>query len=152
MTTSPTPTILAKTSMTCSSAHEKTSERKAKMKLKHRTSKIAMTARAIVYPLSSILLLTTGCMKETKPVAAVDKSPLIVDEAMQQRNWPRTTVRFQNGETPAGPTGFVLKHSPDAPKWTPALTDAPMCVANICLVPFGYLFTPPWTRVIYPAG
>ncbi len=91
-------------------------------------------------------------MKETKPVAAVDNSPLIVDEAMQQRDWPRTTVRFQNGETPAGPTGFVLQHSPDAPKWTPALTDAPMSVANVGLVPFGYLFTPPWTRVIYPAG
>ncbi len=99
-----------------------------------------------------VVLLLGGCFKETKPVALVDRSPLIIDEAMQQRNWPRTVVRFQNGETPAGPTGFILQHSPDAPAWTPVLTDGPLFMANVIAMPIGYMFTSPWHRVIYPAG
>jgi len=91
-------------------------------------------------------------VKETKPVAVVNRSPLIVDEAMQQRNWPRSVVRFQNGETPSAPTGFVLAHAKDAPKWTPVLTDGPLFMVNIFAMPVGYVFTPPWERVIYPAG
>jgi hypothetical protein len=132
--------------MTCSLDREKATMKSKKQK------GIAWRACAILYPVFSILIITTGCVKDTKPVAAVDKTPLIVDEAMQARDWPRTTVRFQNGETPAAPTGFILQHSPDAPKWTPILTDGPMFLANTLLMPVGYLFTPPWTRVIYPAG
>jgi len=108
--------------------------------------------RAILYPLSSIFILLPGCMKETKPVAMVDKSPLIIDDAMLQRNWARSTVRFRNGETPAGSTGFVLQHPADAPIWTPILTDCPMFMANVAALPIAYFCTPPWTRVIYPAG
>ena len=85
-------------------------------------------------------------------MAVVNRAPLIVDEAMQLRTWPRSVVRFQNGETPAGPTTFVLQHSKDAPKWAPVLTDGPMFMANIVAMPIGLVFTPPWTRVIYPAG
>ena len=91
-----------------------------------------------------------GCVKQTRPVGQVDKSPLVIDDAMVQRPWSRSTARFQNGETPAGPTGSVLTHAPDAPAWTPVLTDTPLFMANILVMPVGYLFTPPWTRVIYP--
>ena len=110
-----------------------------------------MKLRAIFYSLSSIVALT-GCLKETKPVATVNRAPLIVDEAMQLRTWPRSVVRFQNGETPAGPTMFVLEHPKNAPKWTPVLTDTPLFVINIFAMPVGAIFTPPWERVIYPAG
>ena len=85
-------------------------------------------------------------------MATVNRAPLIVDEAMQQRTWSRAVVRFQNGETPGTPTGFVLKHNPDAPKWTPLLTDGPLFLANVFVMPIGYAVTPPWKRVIYPAG
>ena len=50
-----------------------------------RGSTMRKRVRAILYPLSSILFLLPGCVKDTKPVALVDRSPLIVDEAMQQR-------------------------------------------------------------------
>jgi hypothetical protein len=109
-------------------------------------------SKARIFSLAAILILSAGCMKETKPVAEVNRAPLIVDEAMQQRNWPRSVVRFQNGETPAKPTGFVLEHAKNAPKWTPILTDGPLFLANVFVMPIGYVFTPPLTRVIYPAG
>ena len=113
---------------------------------------MATAGRAILYSLSAILFLTPGCAKDTKPVAVVNRSPLIVDEAMQQRNWDRSVVRFQNGETPATPTEFVLEHSKNAPKWTPVLTDGPLFLVNIVALPVGCVVTPPWERVIYPAG
>jgi len=115
------------------------------------TPESKMKLRAIIYSLCPILLLT-GCLKETKPVAVVNRAPLIVDEAMQQRTWPRSVVRFQNGETPAGPTLFVLEHPKNTPKWTPILTDGPLFMANIVAMPIGFVFTPAWERVIYPAG
>ena len=126
------------------------STRNCNPKMENQKSRMAL--RTILYPLSAIFLLLPGCLKETKPVAAVDKSPLIVDEAMQQRTWKRSTVQFQNGETPAWPTGFILEHNPSAPKWTPAITDTTLFIANVAMLPVGYCITPPWTRVIYPTG
>jgi hypothetical protein len=111
-----------------------------------------ISLRAILYPLSSILLFAPGCVKETKPVAAVSKAPLIVDEAMQQRQWNRTVVRFQNGETPAGPTEFALSHPDNTPTLVPILTDSPMFLLNVGLMPLDAAVNPPWARVIYPAG
>jgi hypothetical protein len=98
------------------------------------------------------LALTGGCLKQTEPVAVVNRAPLIVDDAMQQRHWTRSVARFQNGETPSAPTGFILAHAPNTPKWTPLITDGPLFLANVFVMPVGYVFTPSWTRVIYPSG
>jgi hypothetical protein len=95
---------------------------------------------------------STGCLVHTAPPADLDQSPLVIDEAMQRRDWPVTVARYANGETPAFATGFVLQHSPDAPAWTPVLTDTPLFFANIAAMPVGYIFTPPWTPVAYPRG
>ena len=98
------------------------------------------------------LLCGAGCLKETAPVAEVSHAPLVVDEAMQRRAWPRTVARFANGETVAWPTAFVLEHRPDAPRWAPVLTDGPLFLANVIAMPIGYAFTPAWTPVTYPNG
>jgi hypothetical protein len=98
----------------------------------------------------SVAPLLVGCLKQTEPPAAISRAPLVLDEAMERRTWPTVAVHFQNGETPAWPTGFVLDHRPDAPKWAPAVTDTPLFLANIFAMPIGYTFTPGWTRVIYP--
>ena len=93
-----------------------------------------------------------GCLKPQEPPGPVSHAPLMIDEAMQRRRWQTVAVHYQNGETPAWPTGFVLGHRPDAPRWTPVVTDAPLFLANIVAMPIGYAFTPGWTRVIYPAN
>ena len=99
-----------------------------------------------------LLLAAAGCLKTTEPPAALSRQPLVVDEAMQQRQWPAVAVNYQNGQTPAWPTGFVLGHSPDAPRWAPIVTDTPLFLANILVMPVGYAFTPAWTQVIYTSG
>jgi hypothetical protein len=77
---------------------------------------------------------------------------VVIDEAMQRRDWPVSVARYANGETAAYPTGFVLEHSPKAPIWAPVVTDVPLFFANIVAMPVGYVFTPPWTEVDYPRG
>ena len=49
-------------------------------------------------------------------------------------------------------TAFILAHNPDAPRWAPAVTDAPLFLANVLAMPIAYAFTPVWTRVIYTNG
>ncbi len=93
-----------------------------------------------------------GCLKQAPQPAPVSHAPLVIDDAMQRRQWPVVVAHYQNGETPAWPTGFVLDHNPDAPKWTAVATDGPLFLANIFAMPVGYAFTPGWTRVIYPTG
>lgn len=106
-------------------------------------------AAAAALPLLSV---APGCLKQTAPPAPVSHAPLVVDPAMERRRWPAVAAHYQNGETPAWPTGFVLGHRPDAPKWTPVVTDGPLFFANIVAMPIGYAFTPGWTRVMYPVS
>jgi hypothetical protein len=113
---------------------------------------------SIFHPRSSILvllasLLLSGCViKQPPPPDPVSHAPLVVDEAMQHREWPMSVAYYQNGETPAGPTGFILSDRPDGPYWQQALADAPIFVANCIACPIVLLCTPPFQPVIYPRG
>jgi hypothetical protein len=97
---------------------------------------------------SVVLIALAGCLKTTNPPQPISRVPLVIDEAMQRRDWQPVAVHYQNGQTPAWPTGFILTHTPDAPKWAPAVTDGPLFMANVFAMPIGYAFTPAWTTVI----
>ena len=114
--------------------------------------------KSIVHPLSSILYLlplsfAVGCaVKQPPPPEEVSNAPLVVDDAMQHRQWPVSPVRYANGQTVAWPTATLLVHRYDEPVWQASLTDTPMFVGNVLAVPVVYLFTPPWQPVAYPRG
>ncbi len=98
-------------------------------------------------------LLTAGCqMKQPPKPDAVSHAPLVVDEAMQQRQWPVTVCHFQNGQTPAWPTATLFVHRTNEAVWQATVTDTPMFMANVMTIPVVSIFTPPWQRVIYPSG
>jgi hypothetical protein len=82
----------------------------------------------------------------------VSHAPLVVDEAMQHRQWPVSTAHYANDQTPAWTTGALLKHAPTEPNWQATLTDLPIFLANTLSAPVVFCFTPPWQRVVYPAG
>ena len=110
------------------------------------------TRNARVLIVGLLAVAAGGCLKQPSSPAAVSRHPLVIDEAMDRRAWATVPARYQNGATPAWPTGFVLEHRPDAPKWAAAATDGPLFLANIFAMPIGYAVTPGWTRVIYPTG
>ena len=94
-----------------------------------------------------------GCEVKKEPAPeSVSHAPIVIDEAMAQRQWPMSVAQYQNGSTPAYQTGAVITHRSDAPEWTNTITETPMFVANSLLTPIVFCFSPPWQRVIYPRG
>jgi hypothetical protein len=94
-----------------------------------------------------------GCaIKQPPPPDAVSHAPLVVDEAMQNRQWPVSVAQYANGETNAWATGFILIDRPNAPVWEASVTETPIFVANVLACPIVFLATPAWQPVIYPRG
>jgi hypothetical protein len=96
--------------------------------------------------------ISACALKHTPPADPITHAPLVVDEAMQLRQWDMSVAHYQNGATVGEPTSFLLTHRPNEPKWTAALTDTPMFVLNSMASPVVLICSPSWQRVIYPSG
>src|SRR5213082_759955 len=78
----------------------------------------------------------TGCtVKQPPPPDPVSHAPLVVDDAMQHRQWPVSPAHYANGQTVAWTTGAIFKHRPGEPKWQATVTDLPMFLANTLSAP-----------------
>src|SRR6185369_5229270 len=56
------------------------------------------------------ILAGLGCQATVPPRAdKLNNPPLIVDEAMQRREWDRSISHYPNGDTVAGGTGYFLQ-------------------------------------------
>lgn len=97
-----------------------------------------------------------GCQRAPEPRAeATSTEPLVIDEAMQARDWPRVAANFQAGGVDAGVTRFP--HQPqtqgdDAGRATlgaereNAVLDPLLFVGQSFLVPFTYFVDPPFAK------
>jgi hypothetical protein len=101
----------------------------------------------IVAPLSMAAL--AGCqLNVNRPIKAdLNQTPLVVDEAMQKRDWDRSVARYANGDTIGGPHLIVLQNTTPDP-WM-RVTDPVISVINDSLVPITTVLAPPWKDVIY---
>jgi hypothetical protein len=116
---------------------------------------MCLTPRRFTTSLLSLALVVgvSACtLKQTPQPEPITHAPLVVDEAMQLRQWNISVAHYQNGATVGTSTSFLLAHSPNAPRWTAALTDTPMFVVNSMASPVVLICSPPWQRVIYPSG
>jgi len=91
-----------------------------------------------------------GCQfAVNRPVNAnLDHSTLIVDEAMQRRDWDRSVARYANGDTIAGPDLIVIEST--GPTWLQRVTDPAISSINDGMVPVTTVLDPPWKDRIYP--
>ncbi len=99
--------------------------------------------------LLAVTLLLGGCKfhKNDPPRMNLHQSPLIVDEAMQRRDWDRATVQYANGDTVAGPNLVVIE--PAGPAFVQRLSDPAVSTANNVITPITTIISPPWNNVIY---
>jgi len=110
--------------------------------------------RSVKFPLGVLLALAlTGCaLKQPPPPYPVSHAPLVVDEAMQLRQWPMSVAHFANGSTVGLSTAFLLTHRAHEPIWAEALTDTPMFLINSAAWPVVLACSPPWQTIVYPDG
>jgi hypothetical protein len=68
---------------------------------------------------------------------------------MQLRDWQRVSAEYANGDTPAGPTGFLYEPRWNQPEWTYAVIETPLFLGQTIALPVVFVMTPPWTPVTY---
>src|SRR4051812_7553051 len=92
-----------------------------------------------------------GCQRTVPPplTSPVNSSPLVVDEAMQHRQFERSTSYYASGATVAGGTGYLWQTHETIPPRYQRLTDAPVAVANIVSMPVGIFVESPWQKQVY---
>jgi hypothetical protein len=94
--------------------------------------------------------LAAGC--QMKPMGyrePVNESPLLVDGAMEQRNWSPSTSYYASGAVPAGGTGFIYEPSSKLPEFGQALVDPPLFMAQAVALPVTIFINQPWTLRAY---
>lgn len=110
--------------------------------------------------LSTLVGLGGGCAQKvlTPSAEPVDTTPMPVDEAMQARDWPRSTVEFKSGGTVAGATrwpyapattGEGASKAIYGPEFSNAFLDTGLFVVQTAMLPFTYLFDPPFVKKEY---
>ena len=110
-------------------------------------SKLSQCALAALAS-AGLVLSMTGCQRipPNRPVALNDE-PLVVDEAMQIRDWDRSTAYYGNGNTVAGATRLTYQPKNDN-RYNYAF-DPLIGVANFAIIPFTYFKTPARTTVVH---
>ena len=108
-------------------------------------------SRAAVVALATPFLFlfpVTGCQRiQPNRAVALSDEPLVVDEAMQIREWDRQTAHYASGATVAGDTRLRLEPKYDDRRNYAA--DPLIGVTNFVLIPFTYVRTPPRTTVVH---
>ena len=114
---------------------------------------MCLTRNAIICSLSSILVLSlTGCgfqRATNKPRAdRLNDAPLVVDEAMQKREFERSSAYYQRPVVVAGPTWLTFRGDEKTER-TDAITDPAIFVTNVVVSPYPAVKDPQWERVEY---
>src|SRR5450432_1038702 len=65
---------------------------------------------------------------QNAPPAAENTTPLVIDQAMQVRDWDRVTAHYANGDTIAGPTGTPYEVRWNQPAWEYVALETPLFV------------------------
>jgi hypothetical protein len=112
---------------------------------------MSLSKRRLVWVLGMLAVLPlTGCEidKPVPPPAAVDKTPIKIDDAMAARQWPVTEARYSNDHVIAGSTLFMLStKTVDSP--INAFGDTGIFLANIVLMPYEVFDAPAWKDIEY---
>jgi len=100
--------------------------------------------------LVALAMSAVGCqgVSKTYPPAPVNNTPLVVDEAMQIRDWDRKTSYYANGATVAGGTAYCWETADWVKEGDRKLTDAPVATLNILSMPVGLFVNSPFEKQV----
>ena len=105
----------------------------------------------IVAALAICMTVISGCQRIVPPAthAPVNDSQMVVDEAMQVRDFTASTSYYANGDTMAGGTGYLWQtHETVSPRFR-RFVEAPVATANIVALPVGVFVNNPWKSQVH---
>ena len=76
-------------------------------------------------------------------------TPMVIDGAMQLRDWNRSTAIYSSGGVPAGHIGFLFEEHWNEAEWTYAALETPLFIGQTLAFPVVFALGPPWQTVIY---
>src|SRR5687767_6171346 len=118
----------------------------AERKTKSEKRKTAEGPFSFFVLLFSLFVCASGCQRIVPPPvrAPVNDAPLVVDEAMQIRDWDRSTNYYANGGTVAGGTGYLWQTHEAVNPGHRRFVEAPVAALNIASMPVGLFVNSPW--------
>jgi hypothetical protein len=96
--------------------------------------------------LASASLFVVGCQRVQPPVPdRLNDTPLLVDEAMQIRDYDRSTAVYANGGVVAGSPRLTFEPKDDT-RLNYAV-DPAIGLTNFVIIPFSYFWIPPFKEI-----
>ena len=90
----------------------------------------------ICVSLAACTLGVIGCqMRQERTTEPMNDAPLVIDEATQKRDFPKTEAMYPNGAVAAGSTWETIEPKADLPYNLNTVTETPIAVANIFMSP-----------------
>jgi hypothetical protein len=80
---------------------------------------------------------------QNEPPDILNDTPLVVDGAMQLRDWSRSTAFYSNGDTIAGPTDFPYEIRRNNPAWVYAVEEPVLFTGQALVFPVMLIIAPP---------
>ena len=111
----------------------------------------ARTRAALAAALCLLASVLTGCAPQ-QPAAAPPAPAMAIDAAMQRRDWEPSAAYYPNGDTLAGVQRYPLRSqggAPGTPDYPNALFDLAASAGQTIVLPFTYLFAPPFAPQVF---
>jgi hypothetical protein len=83
------------------------------------------------------------------PIERVNDTPLVVDDAMQMREWDESVVQYANGDTVAGGNGYMFRTHETMPPLAVRAVEPAMATTNMLLLPVGVFVNSPFKKQVY---
>ena len=109
--------------------------------------------RALLVIVAALTTLAISGCAQQQPQQATPP-PMIIDEAMQKRDWEPSVAYIPNGDTVAGVNRFPLRSGGEytegaTPDYAGAALDYGAHLVQTLALPFTYLFVPPFEPQVY---
>ena len=116
--------------------------------LKHTTA--LWTTTTATAALGIVALATPGCQRYPyAPHGRLHDEPVVIDEAMQIRDWEPSTAHYTNPRFIAGPKGFWYDPAYNMPAPVYAVQETPMFLLQTLALPLTVWLPPLWTPIEY---
>lgn len=87
----------------------------------------------------TLVMLSAGCVEtSTSSVGLVNTEPLVVDQAMQLRNWEPSYAYYANGDTPSWSLGFAYTPRSDLQPYQYYFADTGTYLLNLVTMPYTF--------------